>query len=534
MRHPGVPEALRGTYAGLAQPAAIAHLQRLGVTAVSLLPVQQHLDEQRLVAHGPGNYWGYNTLGFFCRRAALRQRCRRAVAASGIPRHGATPARRRHRSDPRRRLQPHRRRPTRRPDYQLARPRQRLSCYRAAGRARPLRKLDAAAATRSTPPPPRAAVGDGQPALLGARDARRWLPLRPGAGARPRRRTASIRTAAFFTARARRTRCWRGLQADRRALGHRPRRLSAGPLPARLAGVERPLPRRHAQLLAGRGVDPRRVRAAPGRSSDLFHVDGRAPAESVNFIVAHDGFTLRDLVSYEHKHNQANGEDNRDGHGTNHELELRRGGPDRRRADIARCAAGCNARCWPRCCWRRARRCSLPATSSATARTATTTPTARTTRPPGSTGPQADEALIAFTARVLALRQRLLPLARPLVQRRCPRPTALRDLAWLRDARPGHAPATTGTIACQARRWPRLIGAPASSSAAPLLMLVQPRAEEQPVHAAPGRLAGPARQRRRARRWRPRHGAAQRELSLGRMQPGRCCATIAAPRRLTP
>ena len=43
----------------------IAHLQRLGVTAVSLLPVHQHLDEQRLVARGLTNYWGYNTIGFF-------------------------------------------------------------------------------------------------------------------------------------------------------------------------------------------------------------------------------------------------------------------------------------------------------------------------------------------------------------------------------------------------------------------------------------------------------------------------------------
>ena len=65
-RMPGVPEAERGTYAGLASDAAIAHLQRLGVTAVSLLPVQQVLDEARLREHGLVNYWGYNTLGFFC------------------------------------------------------------------------------------------------------------------------------------------------------------------------------------------------------------------------------------------------------------------------------------------------------------------------------------------------------------------------------------------------------------------------------------------------------------------------------------
>jgi glycogen operon protein len=63
--HSSVPEALRGTYAGLASDAAIAHLRRLGVSAVSLLPVQQHLDEQRLVTQGLSNYWGYNTIGYF-------------------------------------------------------------------------------------------------------------------------------------------------------------------------------------------------------------------------------------------------------------------------------------------------------------------------------------------------------------------------------------------------------------------------------------------------------------------------------------
>jgi glycogen operon protein len=53
-------------------------------------------------------------------------------------------------------------------------------------------------------------------------------------------------------------------------------------------------------------------------SSDLYEDDGRAPQASVNFITAHDGFTLRDLVSYEKKHNQANAEDNRDGNNQNH------------------------------------------------------------------------------------------------------------------------------------------------------------------------------------------------------------------------
>jgi len=69
-RHPGVPVAQRGTYAGLASPAAIEHLQRLGVTAVELLPVHHFVSEHDLVKRGLTNYWGYNTLGYFAPHAA--------------------------------------------------------------------------------------------------------------------------------------------------------------------------------------------------------------------------------------------------------------------------------------------------------------------------------------------------------------------------------------------------------------------------------------------------------------------------------
>jgi isoamylase len=65
MRHPGVPPALRGTYAGLAHDAALAHLTGLGVTAVELLPVHQNVPESFLPRRGLTNYWGYNTIGYF-------------------------------------------------------------------------------------------------------------------------------------------------------------------------------------------------------------------------------------------------------------------------------------------------------------------------------------------------------------------------------------------------------------------------------------------------------------------------------------
>lgn len=65
MLHPDVPEDIRGSYAGMAHPAMIKHLVDLGVTAVELLPVHFHIDEPHLHGTGMTNYWGYNTLGFF-------------------------------------------------------------------------------------------------------------------------------------------------------------------------------------------------------------------------------------------------------------------------------------------------------------------------------------------------------------------------------------------------------------------------------------------------------------------------------------
>jgi isoamylase len=63
--HPGIPQALRGTYAGLAHPAIIDHLKSLNVTAIELMPVHQFLHDSRLLELGLRNYWGYNTFGFF-------------------------------------------------------------------------------------------------------------------------------------------------------------------------------------------------------------------------------------------------------------------------------------------------------------------------------------------------------------------------------------------------------------------------------------------------------------------------------------
>ena len=77
--HPDIPEELRGTYLGLAHPAAITYLQRLGITAVELLPVQEFVSEEFLVKKGLRNYWGYNSLAWFAPARAYASRPEQAV-----------------------------------------------------------------------------------------------------------------------------------------------------------------------------------------------------------------------------------------------------------------------------------------------------------------------------------------------------------------------------------------------------------------------------------------------------------------------
>lgn len=69
-RHPDVPDALRGTFEGLAHPAIIEHLQKIGVTAVELLPIHAFVQDRHLLEKGLSNYWGYNSLGFFAPQGA--------------------------------------------------------------------------------------------------------------------------------------------------------------------------------------------------------------------------------------------------------------------------------------------------------------------------------------------------------------------------------------------------------------------------------------------------------------------------------
>src|SRR5690625_5015771 len=79
-----VPEELRGTYAGVAHPATIEHLQSLGVTAIELLPIQAQLPEVHLAQRGMRNYWGYNTVGFFAPEPWLATQAAQRRGASAI------------------------------------------------------------------------------------------------------------------------------------------------------------------------------------------------------------------------------------------------------------------------------------------------------------------------------------------------------------------------------------------------------------------------------------------------------------------
>ena len=251
---------LRGTYAGLACAPVIDYLKRLGVTTVELMPVHAFVDDRHLVERGLRNYWGYNTIGFFApeHRYSASGKVNefktmvRTLHAAGIevildvvynhtaegnelgPDAVASAA------------------STTRPTTAW--------CRDDAALLRGLHRLRQHAEHAA---PARAAAADGLAALLGHRDARRRLPLRPGlgAGARAARGRPPQRL-------LRRPAPGPGAvagQADRRALGPGLGRLPGRQLPGRLGRVERQVPRHDARLLEGRRRPDRRVRAAPDR-----------------------------------------------------------------------------------------------------------------------------------------------------------------------------------------------------------------------------------------------------------------------------
>lgn len=307
--HPEVPAELQGTYAGLASPAVIGHLEALGITAVELLPIHYHIDEQFLVGKGRTNYWGYNTLGFLApdpryaasgREGAVQEfkAMVRRLHSVGIEviidvvynhtaegnDHGPTLS-------------------LRGIDnaayYRLAEDRSRYVDFTGCGNS-----LNVAH--------PRALQ-------LIMDSLRYWVNEMHVDGFRfdlasalARELWEVDRLGAFFDiihqdpvlSEVK-------LIAEPWDLG--PNGYQVGNFPVLWSewnGKYRDCVRR---FWKGDGGTIGEFASRLSGSSDLYSQSGRKPSASVNFITAHDGFTLRDLVSYNNKHNEANGEENRDG-----------------------------------------------------------------------------------------------------------------------------------------------------------------------------------------------------------------------------
>ena len=317
MRHPEIPPELRGTYAGLGHEAAIAHLTDLGVTAVELLPVHESVSAASQVAQGLTNYWGYNTIGFF----APHQRYSAAVRAG--QRGG-----------------------------QVGEFKAMVNALHTAGLEVLLdvsfshtgegndlgptlcyRGLDNPAYYRLDGDDPRYYVDTtgtgnslnaGHPVTLQLMmdSLRYWLTEMHVDGFRfdlastlGRQDDSSAPASAFFdlvsqdpvVSRAK-------LVAELSQAGQ-----FGSDDPGRLPWCERNGAYRDTMrdFWRSQPVALGEFAARFCGSPDLYPASRPRPAASVNLITVHDGFTLRDLVSYDDKHNQANGEANNDGSSDN-------------------------------------------------------------------------------------------------------------------------------------------------------------------------------------------------------------------------
>jgi isoamylase len=313
MALPGLPKELRGTYAGLAHPASIGYFKSLGVTTLELLPVQYHLDEPHLADQGRINYWGYNTLGFFCpdpRYAACDRGDPSAVAeeframVATLHEHGLEVV-----LDV---VYNHTPEGSEQGPTLSMRGLDNAAWYRLAHDDRSRSENWTGCGNTLNVAHPRVAqfVLDSL---------RYWVhemgvdgfrfDLAPVLG-RTHRHFDSH--APFFSALA---------QDPILARAHMisepwdsgPEGYQVGRFPARWLDWNdkfRDTVRRYwLTRSVSRGEFARRFTA----SSDLFHHGRRTPLASVNFVAVHDGFTLADFTAFDKKHNQANGENNRDG-----------------------------------------------------------------------------------------------------------------------------------------------------------------------------------------------------------------------------
>ncbi len=313
--NPAIPEALRGTFAGLGHPASVEYLRALGITTVSLLPVHYALPEQRLVELGLTNYWGYNTIAWFC----------------PDPRLSSTP------DDP----------TATRMEFRAM-----VEALHAADIEIVLDVVFNHSAEAGETGPTLSLRGLDERMYYRHDDAGRCINW-TGCG-----NTLDFRQPRVIQLTLDALRYWveefgvDGFRFDLAPILGRTRAdfdplaplfvaLAQDPVLARVKLIAEPwdvgprgyrlggfLPRwlewndRYRdgvrRFWLRRDVDRAELARRLAGSSDVFARDLRAPTASVNFITAHDGFTLADLVSYARKHNLANAEDNRDGHSHNH------------------------------------------------------------------------------------------------------------------------------------------------------------------------------------------------------------------------
>jgi glycogen operon protein len=316
--HPGVPEPLRGSYAGLAQPAVLDYLQQLGVTTLSLLPVHARADEMRLQHMGLSNYWGYSSIGFFAPEARYWSHQAgttpisefrdmvKALHARGI-------------------------------EVVLDVVYNHTAETDESGPTLSFRGIDNQLYYHLQPENPALyenwtgcgnCLNLGEPRVLQLvmDSLRYWVEEMHVDGFRFDLAPALARDAhgfssvSAFLAAVRQDPVLARVKLIAEPWDIGPGGYQLGHFPSgwlewndKYRDTMRAFWLRQGTAPAALGEFARRFAG----SSDVFEHDGRRPTASVNFITAHDGFTLRDLVSYDHKHNEANGEQNRDGHGEN-------------------------------------------------------------------------------------------------------------------------------------------------------------------------------------------------------------------------
>jgi glycogen operon protein len=311
MRHPEVPPQFRGTYEGLASGPVIQYLRRLGVTTIELMPIHAFIDDRQLVERGLRNHWGYNTLGFFAPEARY--------SASGKVKEFKTMVKTLHSAG----------------IEVLLDVVYNHSCEgNQLGPTLSLRGLDNAAYYILDPENPRHYAdftGCGNTvnlehprALQLVMDSLRyWVEEMHVDGFRFDLASALARESGrvehlggFFDAIRQDPVLNRvKLIAEPWDLGHGGYQVGNFPL-GWAEWNDRYRDGMRAYWKGDGGVIGEFASRITG-SSDLYGRSGKRPHASINFVTAHDGFTLQDLVSYNEKHNEANQENNQDGHNDN-------------------------------------------------------------------------------------------------------------------------------------------------------------------------------------------------------------------------